>query len=461
MHASPTPAPGAIEARVAARLAAAGAPAAASVFTALHGEAAIAAARAADAAASAGAARGPLHGVVVTVKDLFDEAGHVTRAGSQRLEAAPAAAVDALAVARLKAAGAVVLGRTNMTEFAFSGVGLNPHFGTPANPSDPDLPRIPGGSSSGAAVSVALGLADAALGSDTGGSIRIPAALCGLVGFKNTQARTPLAGAFPLAPSLDTACAMSRSVAEAIALDAVLAGTAPLVDTSRPARGRLGGLVLRAPPNLVLEGAEPPVLAAFERALEALAAAGAHLDRRPMPALDAAAAVQQPYTLAGVEAFAVHREALADPAVRARFDPRVARRIEAAAAATAADIAALHSRRAAWRSQVEAALAGPGTFFVCPTVPMLAPPIAPLAADDALFFATNARLLRNPSLVNLWDGCAFSLPCHAAGERPVGLMLAAAHGADAALAALALEAEAVLAQAVAPPRAPAAPAARA
>lgn len=417
----------------------AAAPAAAHVFV---GPVAAARARAAADAADALLAAGrkpsslaPLAGLPVTVKDLYDIEGELTLAGSVlRRDAAPAVH-DAPAVARLRAAGAAIVGRTNMTEFAFSGLGLNPHHGTPRNPCDAAVARIPGGSSSGAAVSVALGLAVAGLGSDTGGSIRIPAALCGLVGFKNTQRRTPLAGAFPLSHTLDTVCSMSRTVADCLLVDAVLAG-APL----QVPRREVKGLRLALPRTLLLDGLDADVSRAFERALSQLSAAGAHIEELPLAELAEIAQINSPGGFSAVEAFATHREALATR--RDEFDRRIAARIVLGEGVSAADYIRMQQRRADWIGRVTARLAG-FDAFVAPTVPFVAPPIESLATDEA-FFKANGLVLRNTFPVNFLDGCAFTLPCHAPGALPVGLMLAAPGGHDAALAGVALAVEALL-----------------
>ena len=428
--------PGGHEALISDILARLEAPAAARVFTRTYAEAALAAARDADARVRTGVPLAPLAGLPVTVKDLFDVAGDVTRAGSiVRDEAAPAPH-DAAAVARLRAAGAAIVGRTNMTEFAFSGVGINPHLGTPVNPADATVARIPGGSSSGAAVSVALGLAVAGLGSDTGGSIRIPAALCGLVGFKCTQARVPLDGAFPLSHTLDTACAMAHTVEDCLTVDAVLAG-APLAVARRPLAGRR----LAVPQTLMLEALEPAVARAFERALAALSAAGALIVEQPLAELGEIATLNAPGGFSSVEAWATHRAAMTHR--RADFDHRVALRIAQGEGVSAADYLALHERRRGWIARVEAALQG-FDAIVAPTVPIVAPPIETLLASDEAFFRANGLLLRNTFAINYLDGCAFSLPCHAEGELPMGLMLATPRGHDALLASIALAAEPVL-----------------
>ncbi|MDO9094744.1 MAG: amidase [Rubrivivax sp.] len=428
--------PGAHAALVEEVLAAATLPAAAHAYTALLPELARAAAAAADTALAAGRPLPPLAGLPVTVKDLYDIAGRTTMAGSVLREGAAPATADAEAVARLKRAGAAITGLTAMSEFAFSGVGINPHHGTPRNPCDAALARIPGGSSAGAAVSVALGQAVAALGSDTGGSIRIPAALCGLVGFKNTQARTPLAGAFPLSFTLDTVCAMARCVDDCLSVDALLAG-APLVVQRRA----LAGLRLALPQTVVLDALEPAVATAFERTLQRLSAAGAAIVPLALAELAEIGQINAPGGLSAIEAWGTHQQAMQTQ--RERFDPRVAARIALGAGVTPAEHLAILMRRRDWIARVTQRLAG-FDALVCPTVPITAPPIAELVASDDAFFKANGLLLRNTFTVNFLDGCAFTLPCHVPGELPVGLMLAAPCGHDAALAGVALAVETLL-----------------
>jgi aspartyl-tRNA(Asn)/glutamyl-tRNA(Gln) amidotransferase subunit A len=404
---------------------------------------ALAAATATDAAFAVGAPLPALAGLSVSVKDLFDVAGWPTTAGSLVLQGAAPAAGDATVVGRLRSAGAALVGHTNMSEFAFSGVGINPHHGTPANVAAAALdavPRIPGGSSSGAAVSVACGAAWAALGSDTGGSIRIPAALHGLVGFKNTQRLTPLQGSVPLSTTLDTACAITLSVRDAVLLHEVLAAR-----TVRLARRPLHALRLAVPLTLMLDGLEPAVAAAFERTLATLRGAGAQIEDLPLPQLGQLAPLNALGGFAGAEAWAWHRHRLAEAGER--YDPRVALRIRRGAAISAADHIDLMRARAAWVRDVEAALAG-FDALLSPTVPMLAPPLAPLLADDDAFFAVNARLLRNPAVVNFLDGCAISLPCQRSGEWPVGLMVWGPALADDTVLDVALSIERELGQAI-------------
>jgi aspartyl-tRNA(Asn)/glutamyl-tRNA(Gln) amidotransferase subunit A len=323
-----------------------------------------------------------------------------------------------------------------MTEFAFSGVGINPHHGTPVNPCDPAVARIPGGSSSGAAVSVALGLAVAGLGSDTGGSIRIPAALCGLVGFKNTQARTPLAGAFPLSHTLDTVCALARSVEDCLTIDAIVSGQ-PLQVSARPLAGRRFLL----PQTLMLDNLDDAVAQAFERAVSVLSAAGALIVEAPWQALAEIATLNSPGGFSAVEAYFVHRADMA--ARRDQFDHRVAARIALGEPVSAADYLRLHARRRQWISRANEHLSN-FDALLCPTVPRVAPPLQELLDSDDAFFKANGLLLRNTFSINYLDGCAFSLPCQAPGALPVGLMLSAPHGHDAVLASIALTVESTL-----------------
>jgi len=366
----------------------------------------------------AGAPVPALAGLAVSVKDLFDVAGQPTTAGSHSLRDASTAAADCPAVARLRSAGAALVGHTNLTEFAFSGVGINPHHGTPANPGTLALDsqtRIPGGSTSGGAVSVTTGAAWAALGSDTGGSIRIPAALQGQVGFKSTARCVPSAGAIPLSTTLDTTCAITRTVRDAVLLHETLAAHRVNLDP-RPVRGWR----LAVPSTVMLDTLEPPVATAFERALRVLRQHGAHIEDIDLPLLADTVALQRGGGLAAAESWAWHRRRLAERG--AEYDPRVALRIRRGEAISAADyIDLLHERRS-WIARTEAAIAG-FDALLSPTVPIVAPRLQPLIDSDDAFFSVNTLLLRNPSLINLLDGCALSLPCHRNGEWPVGLMV--------------------------------------
>jgi aspartyl-tRNA(Asn)/glutamyl-tRNA(Gln) amidotransferase subunit A len=397
-------------------------------------------ARAVDDKRARGQAVPPLAGLAVSIKDLFDVQGQVTAAGSTVLAQREAARVDCPAVSRLRHAGAAFIGRTNMSEFAFSGVGINPHHGTPANPTTTALDtqaRIPGGSSSGAAVSVCTEAAWAALGSDTGGSIRIPAALQGLVGFKNTARRTPTQGAIPLSTTLDTTCAITRSVRDAVLLHEILA------DRTVQLPGRsLASLRLALPSTLMLDALDPTVGAAFNLAITQLRNAGAHIEEIALTPLGQVAHINAAGGFSPAEAWAWHRQLLAQH--EAQYDPRVALRIRRGAGMSAADyIDLLHARRI-WIAQMDEAMAG-FDAMLSPTVPMVAPPIAPLLDDDDAFFTTNGMLLRNPSVVNLLDGCALSLPCQNPDQMPVGLMVWSGAMRDDTVLEVSLAIEAALA----------------
>ncbi|AFL88966.1 amidase, Asp-tRNAAsn/Glu-tRNAGln amidotransferase A subunit [Terriglobus roseus DSM 18391] len=362
----------------------------------------------------------PLLGLPVSVKDLFDVAGEVTTAGSVVLANAAPAAKDSSVVARLRAAGAVLIGRTNMTEFAYSGLGLNPHYGTPANPWDRANRRIPGGSSSGAAVSVTDLMAAAAIGTDTGGSVRIPAALCGLVGFKPTARRVPMDGIVPLARSLDSVGPIAPTVECCARLDAVLSGDfyRPL-ETKPLTRMRFGILQ-----GYVLEGLDEPTAFAFQEALLAIQSAGAHTDPVHFDALNRIPASNQ---TAAAEAFAWHRNLLESSGHR--YDPHVSARILHGAGMLAADFLDLMQARREIIAEAENLFA-PYDAILLPTTPWIAPPIAELEASDDAYFHANGAMLRNTSIFNFLDGCALSIPIHRPGTAPVGLMLANSAGLD-------------------------------
>ena len=368
----------------------------------------------------------PLGGLAVSVKDLFDVEGQVTAGGSRVLAQAQPAAQDSAAVARLRAAGASLVGRTNMVEFAYSGVGINPHHGTPAAwdgrhavpARRADEALIPGGSSSGAAVSVATGAAFVGLGSDTGGSIRIPAAFNGIVGFKSTARLVPTAGAIPLSTTLDTVCALTRSVRDAVLVHELLAARRV---TRSPAP--LSAYRFAVPQTTMLDALDPVVARAFERSLRALRCAGARVEEVALVELAELPGMQARAGFSAVESFHWHRELLQRHGPD--YDPRVRFRIEAGAPMGAADYIELRQRRSDWIARMERALQG-FDGALSPTVAISAPALSGLAPGvqrDAEFFRVNSLLLRNTSVVNMLDGCAISLPCHERGELPVGLML--------------------------------------
>lgn len=406
------------------------------VFRSTYAESARAMADAMDSLRRHGRAPGPFAGIPFSLKDLFDVAGEPTAAGSAVLADAPPAAAHAPVVQRMLAAGFVPVGRTNMTEFAFSGLGINPHLGTPSSPWDRATGRIPGGSSSGAGVSVADMMADTALGTDTGGSCRIPAAFNGVVGYKPTARRVPIDGVLPLATSLDSVGPLARSVACCAITDAVLANEAPVA----PKVGDVAGLRLLAPTNLVLGGMDEVVGRTFEAALRRLEAAGARITRAHVAELDALPPTRG--ALAAVEAYAWHAELLARKG--GGYDPQVRARIEGGKAMSAPDFAGLRAARAEMILRMNAVTA-PYDAVVLPTVPVVAPSIASLQADSAEYGRVNMLVLRNPAIGNFLDRCAISLPCHAAGEAPVGLMLMGETMGDKRLFAAAAAVEAALA----------------
>ncbi|HUX74134.1 MAG TPA: amidase [Steroidobacteraceae bacterium] len=380
-----------------------------------------------------GTAVGRYAGIPISVKDLFDLAGEVTTAGSLVLRGAPPAARDAAAVARLREAGFIAIGRTNMTEFAFSGLGVNPHYGTPRNPWERAANRIPGGSSSGAAVSVTDGMAFAGLGTDTGGSCRIPAAMCGIVGFKPTACRVPTTGVYPLSPTLDSVGPLANSVACCAALDTVLAAE------SDPALARLSidALSFAVPVSYLLDGLSQHVATSFERVLRRLSQAGAHIEHIPFAEIGELPDINRSGGFSAPEAYAHHRDRIA--ADSSQYDPRVLTRILRGREQSAADYIDLRRRRREFIDRV-APLMAEFDALLMPTVPIVAPRVTELAADED-YARINALVLRNSGIVNFIDGCAISLPCHEPGEPPVGLTLFARGNTDRRLLSVAAAVE--------------------
>jgi aspartyl-tRNA(Asn)/glutamyl-tRNA(Gln) amidotransferase subunit A len=407
-------------------------------FIKVYAESARAEADFADRLRKGGARRSAVDGLPVSLKDLFDVAGDVTRAGSRILEKSPAAKADAAAVARLRAAGAVFIGRTNMVEFAFGGVGTNAHYGTPKNPWDRASGRVPGGSSSGAAVAVADGMCAMGLGSDTRGSIRQPAALCGVVGFKPTTRRVPREGAFPLSYTLDSVGPLANSVACCAAYDAILAGE-PGALAELPAKG----LRLMLPQSSALQDLDAQVEKAFQTAIASLAKAGAALAEVPMPAFDRQAEYFKGGGYAGAEAYYLHRPYLDR---LEEYDPRVGKRVLMGKDMSAADYVALGFLRQEFMRSVEVA-AAPFDAILMPTVPCVAPTIAEASGSDEDYFRWNFRIMRNTGLVNFLDGCAATLPVHERGAAPVGLMVCGVAGTDRRTLAVAAAIERALARA--------------
>ncbi|ABD08281.1 Amidase [Rhodopseudomonas palustris HaA2] len=382
------------------------------------------------------AAPSPYAGIPVSIKDLFDIRGQVTRAGSRALDDNPPAEDDAPAVARLRRAGFVVIGRTNMTEFAYSGIGINPHYGTPKSAYGRDVGYVPGGSSSGAAVSVADGMAHAGLGTDTGGSCRIPAAFNGIVGYKPSQQRVPRDGAVPLSFSLDSIGPLARSVACCAVLDAVLADEEIVPLAPRP----LKGLRLAVPTTVALDELDEAVRLAFERALKALAGHGAIIEKIEVPEFNDVAPLSAKGGLTAAESYAWHRYLIV--AQGDVYDPRVRERILRGESQSAADYVDTITARKSLIARATTRLA-PYDAVVMPTTANTPPAIADLA-DDKAFTKANLLALRNCTLINMIDGCAISLPCHQDGEAPVGLMVAGVNGADRDVFEVAAGVEAVL-----------------
>jgi aspartyl-tRNA(Asn)/glutamyl-tRNA(Gln) amidotransferase subunit A len=391
-------------------------------FLHVDAEAAIEAAEAMDRLREVKAAPSPFAGIPVSIKDLFDIKGQVTRAGSRALEDSAPAEADAPVVARLRRAGFIVIGRTNMTEFAYSGIGINPHYGTPKSAWRRDVGHVPGGSSSGAAVSVVDRMAHGALGTDTGGSCRIPAAYNGIVGFKPTQRRVPLDGGVPLSLTLDSFGPLARSVACCAVLDAVLANEAIVPLQPRPIKG----MRLAVPTTVALDELDEEVARTFERALETLSRQGALIERIAVPEFLDVAVMNTKGGFAAAESFAWHRYLIVSHGDV--YDPRVSLRILRGESISAADYIDLLEARKSLIARATVRLA-PYDALVLPTAANTPPRIADLA-DDKAFNKANLLSLRNCTLINMIDGCAISLPCHREGEVPVGLMVAASGGSD-------------------------------
>jgi aspartyl-tRNA(Asn)/glutamyl-tRNA(Gln) amidotransferase subunit A len=406
------------------------------VFTRIYREAARAQATASDNLRVAGIVASPLSGIPISIKDLFDVAGETTTAGSVVLKGRAPAIRDAAIVRRLRAAGAVIVGKTNMTEFAYSAVGLNPHYGTPRNCWDRRSARIPGGSSSGAAISVTDAMAVGAIGTDTGGSVRMPAALNGLVGFKPTARRVPLDGAFPLSSSLDSIGPLANSVACCAMVDAVIVGEEPTVPAPIPLRG----LRLAVPEHYVIDGLEPAVAQCFEAALRRLSDAGAQVIGVPFAELEELPSINAKGGFSAAESYSTLRKLIASDSER--IDPRVLARIVRGAEISGPDYVDLVAARASLIARA-AVVTAPFDAVAMPTVALTAPTIAALAADDE-YLRINAAILRNPSLVNFLDRCALTLPCHEPGEAPVGLTLMGEHLGDRRLISIGLSCEALL-----------------
>lgn len=389
-----------------------------------------------------GRSLGALDGIPVAWKDLFDIEGLPTTAGSRLLMSSEPAARDAAVVRALGAAGMVSAGRVNMSEFAFSGLGLNPHYGTPRNPASPDgQHRIPGGSSSGSGVAVAAGLLPVSIGSDTGGSVRIPAAFNGVVGFKATRGRYSMDGVFPLSRSLDSLGPICRTVQDAVWVDAAMRGVVATTVLQRPASADLSFVI---PDTILFDNAEPEVLTAFEAAVERLAQAGVRIRHEQFPEFSAIFDLMAKNgPLVTAEAFVLHRERILG-ADAAQMDPRVVKRTlvgEGISLAGYIDTLAARERMiAAFEARLE-----PGCLLLSPTLPHVAGSVQPLIDDDDLFFKMNAKTLRNTLIGNFLDWCGVSIPCGTGADgMPVGLLVSGPRGADEQVLAVAGTVEALL-----------------
>ncbi|MBY5666299.1 amidase [Rhizobium leguminosarum] len=399
----------------------------------------------AEAAASSkrirdGRSLGLLDGIPVAWKDLFDIEGLATTAGSTVLKTSVPATRDADVVAALAGAGMVSIGRVNMSEFAFSGLGINPHYGTPQNPASTDGARLPGGSSSGSGVAVASGLVPVSIGTDTGGSVRIPAAFNGIVGYKATRGRYSMRGAFPLSKSLDSLGPLCHTVQDAVWIDAAMRGLgAPDVR-----RSSVEGLSLVVPETIVFDDAEAGVVSAFEAALKLLEKSGAKIRRQAFPAYAAIFELMAKYgPLVTAEAFVLHRERLAGPEAE-RMDPRVVARTRLGEKITTTGYIETLATREHLKAEFASSI-GPGELVVSPTLPHVAPLTAPLLTNDELFVKTNAKTLRNTLIGNFLDGCGVSIPCGAGDAgMPVGLLLSGLPNADEHLLSVALATEEVI-----------------
>ncbi|WP_312608518.1 amidase [Agrobacterium pusense] len=396
------------------------------IFIGLTAERAAAEAEAASTRIREGRSRGLLDGIPVAWKDLFDLEGTVTTAGSTVLADDEPASRDADVVTALKQAGMICIGRTNMSEFAFSGLGINPHYGTPRNPLSTDGHRLPGGSSSGAGVAVAAGLVPVAIGTDTGGSVRIPAAFNGVVGYKASRGRYSIRGVYPLAKSLDSLGSLTRTVQDAVWVDAAMRGrTAADVQ-----RVPLSSLSLVVPETVFFDEIEDEVAVAFEQAVDRLVRAGASVRRQAFPIFsELFELIKEKGALVTAEAFALHKTRL-EGADAARMDPRVVARTKLGANISVPDYIAIIDARERMTAAFSGMI-GKGELLMSPTLPHVAARVAPLLQSDDAFFAMNAKTLRNTQIGNFFDLCGVSIPCGTGDAgMPVGLLLSGLDGTD-------------------------------
>jgi len=412
-------------------------------FIRLFEKEALAAAAASDLRRQVGCPLGSLDGLLISIKDLFDVAGVPTLAGSKLRLDAPPAICDAVVVSRLKAAGAIIIGTTNMTEFAMGALGTNAHYGTPLNPFDREVGRVPGGSSSGSAVSVAEGMVTASIGTDTAGSIQVPAAFCGVVGFKPTASRVPRDGVIPLAPSVDSIGPLARSVECCAAIDAVIAQDERNIAAPPPHWIRLG-----VPTTVVQDDMDEAVANAFARALAALSQAGVQLVDMPCVEFAEVTRVLEGFGFSVVEGYAYHREFLESR--KSDYDPLIAARFERGARILAADYIELLNARVDLIQRFDK-VDRTMDALIMPTVHRIAPPLGPILSDENLWLSTSLQVIRNPGLSNFLDRCALTIPCHAMGEPPVGITLMGRHMEDRDLLSVGMTVQNILHKAIRAP----------
>jgi aspartyl-tRNA(Asn)/glutamyl-tRNA(Gln) amidotransferase subunit A len=362
-------------------------------------------------------------GIPVSVTDAFDIAGEITTVASKTHAEMPPATTDAPVIARLRNAGAVLIGRTNMSEFALSCLGTNVHYGTPTHPMDSQ--RVVGGAACGLAISVAKGMAVAGVGADTQGSIRIPAAFCGLTAFKPSASRVSTVGVYPLSPTLDSIGSIGRCVDDCSIIDSVISG-----ERREPAQLTLAGLRLAVTADYVLDALDATVECAFKRVLRLLEEAGAEIRWFEFPELQTLSQINESGGFVAVEAWYQHRQFVHGNAVH-DYDPAVLDRLRQGEAVSAYDYLDMLSERQRLIQVAHTRLAGIDAWLM-PTVSIVAPRLDELEINESEpgYYQREATVRRNTSVANFLDGCALTLPCHEAGDLPCGLSVVGLHGSD-------------------------------
>ncbi len=411
------------------------------IFIKLHEQTALKQASKVDTQRKSGKTLSPLAGIPFSAKDLFDIAGEVTTAGSKVLADAPVASKTALVISRLEDAGMINVGRANMTEFAYSGLGLNPHYGTPKSIYDRATGRCPGGSSSGSAVSVADGIVSATVGTDTGGSCRTPAAFNSIVGFKPSCGRMPSDGVYPLSVNFDAPGPFGNSVACCHILDQIMAGMNVTAALPNLVCAQPQAITLTVPQSIVLEALDPEVASAFATSLTTLSNAGVRIIEAPAPLFDRIIERNAIAGIAQYDAYQLHKDLLAERGDE--YDEFVRWRISSSHNITEEMVQESWRLRRELIAEASAMISGTLHAFAFPTVAIIPPKIADVQEMEA-FKATNFHALRNTSTLNFLDGCSISLPSTASGEAPVGFMLSMMHGRDPDLFSIAAGVETIL-----------------